>query len=268
MRVVILRDSDAVADFASRQIIDQVHRKPTSVLGLATGSSPLATYDCLGHACRRGDLSFADVTTFNLDEYLGLAPDHPQSYRYFMNHRVFSVLDIDLARTHVPDGLCKEPFRACKAYEDSIHEADGIDLQLLGIGRNGHIGFNEPSSSLGSRTRVKTLTRDTVAANRRFFEEGEFQPTMAITMGIGTILEARRIVLLATGEAKSDAVKAMVEGPLAARCPASALQWHPDTTVIIDEPAARLLEDVQYYQRSEERMQRLLFDDQTAHGMQ
>lgn len=261
MRVVILPESEAVAAFASQQIVDQVHRKPSSVLGLATGSSPLATYDALSRTCRQGAVSFSDVSTFNLDEYLGLGPDHPQSYRYFMNHRVFSGLDIDLAETHVPDGLCDEPFRACEAYENSIAEAGGIDLQLLGIGRNGHIGFNEPSSSLGSRTRVKTLSRDTVAANRRFFDEGEFQPTLALTMGIGTILDARKIVLLATGEAKSAAVKAMVEGPLTARCPASALQWHPDTTVIVDEPAARLLEDVQYYLRSEEGMQQLLFDD-------
>lgn len=257
MQIVILDTPEQVATYGADRFADQLKHKPDSVLGLATGSTPIALYNALIARVQRGELSFAKARTFNLDEYLGLAGTHPQSYRYFMNEHLFRHLDIDLANTAVPDGATEEPLTACGEYEASIQAAGGIDLQLLGIGRNGHIGFNEPSSSLASRTRVKTLTPDTVKANQRFFDAGEFQPHLSITMGIGTIMEARQVLLLATGESKAAAVRATVEGPLAARCPASILQMHPKATLVLDRAAASQLEDVAFYQYIEQENQRL-----------
>ncbi|HET8902460.1 MAG TPA: glucosamine-6-phosphate deaminase [Saccharospirillum sp.] len=257
MQIVILDTPEQVANYGADRFADQLSNKPDSVLGLATGSTPIALYNALIARVQRGELSFAKARTFNLDEYLGLAGTHPQSYRYFMNEHLFQHLDIDLANTAIPDGATEEPLAACDAYEAAIKAAGGIDLQLLGIGRNGHIGFNEPSSSLASRTRVKTLTPDTVKANQRFFDDGEFQPHLSITMGIGTIMEARQILLLATGESKAAAVRATVEGPLAARCPASILQMHPKATLVLDRAAASQLEDVAFYQYIEQENQRL-----------
>ncbi len=257
MQIVILDTPEQVANYGADRFADQLNNKPDSVLGLATGSTPIALYNALIARVQRGELSFAKARTFNLDEYLGLAGTHPQSYRYFMNEHLFQHLDIDLANTAVPDGATEEPLAACDEYEAAIQAAGGIDLQLLGIGRNGHIGFNEPSSSLASRTRVKTLTPDTVKANQRFFDDGEFQPHLSITMGIGTIMEARQILLLATGESKAAAVRATVEGPLAARCPASILQMHPKATLVLDRAAASQLEDVAFYQYIEQENQRL-----------
>ncbi len=257
MQIVILDTPEQVANYGADRFADQLNNKPDSVLGLATGSTPIALYNALIARVQRGELSFANARTFNLDEYLGLAGTHPQSYRYFMNEHLFRHLDIDLANTAVPDGATEEPLVACDEYEAAIQAAGGIDLQLLGIGRNGHIGFNEPSSSLASRTRVKTLTPDTVKANQRFFEAGEFQPHLSITMGIGTIMEARQILLLATGESKAAAVRATVEGPLAARCPASILQMHPKARLVLDRAAASQLEDVAFYQYIEQENQRL-----------
>lgn len=257
MQIVILDTPEQVANYGADRFADQLNHKPDSVLGLATGSTPIALYNALIARKQSGELSFAKARTFNLDEYLGLAGTHPQSYRYFMNEHLFRHLDIDLANTAVPDGATEEPLAACDAYEAAIQAAGGIDLQLLGIGRNGHIGFNEPSSSLASRTRVKTLTPDTVKANQRFFDDGEFQPHLSITMGIGTIMEARLVLLLATGESKAAAVRATVEGPLAARCPASILQMHPKATLVLDRAAASQLEDVAFYQYIEQENQRL-----------
>jgi glucosamine-6-phosphate deaminase len=257
MQIVILDTPEQVANYGADRFADQLNNKPDSVLGLATGSTPIALYNALIARVKRSELSFAKARTFNLDEYLGLAGTHPQSYRYFMNEHLFRHLDIDLANTAVPDGATEEPLAACDAYEVAIKAAGGIDLQLLGIGRNGHIGFNEPSSSLASRTRVKTLTPDTVKANQRFFDDGEFQPHLSITMGIGTIMEARQVLLLATGENKAAAVRATVEGPLAARCPASILQMHPKATLVLDRAAASQLEDVAFYQYIEQENQRL-----------
>lgn len=257
MQIVILDTPEQVANYGADRFADQLNNKPDSVLGLATGSTPIALYNALIARVKRSELSFAKARTFNLDEYLGLAGTHPQSYRYFMNEHLFRHLDIDLANTAVPDGATEEPLAACDAYEAAIQAAGGIDLQLLGIGRNGHIGFNEPSSSLASRTRVKTLTPDTVKANQRFFDDGEFQPHLSITMGIGTIMEARLVLLLATGESKAAAVRATVEGPLAARCPASILQMHPKATLVLDRAAASQLEDVAFYQYIEQENQRL-----------
>ncbi len=248
MRLVILDNAEAVADFACDYFVDQLNARPNSILGLATGSSPVALYQRLVGANQRGEVSFKDVTSFNLDEYIGLAGDHRQSYRHFMNEKLFDHVDIDRARTHVPDGAAADPNAECTRYEQSIQTAGGIDLQLLGIGVNGHIGFNEPLSSLASRTRVKTLTKSTIEANSRYFDADEFQPTDAITTGIGTILDAKEVLLLATGAAKAEAVRGCVEGPITAACPASALQMHQHAIVVVDEDAASLLSMKEYAQ--------------------
>lgn len=258
MQIVILDTPEQVAEYGAARFIDLLNKKPNAVLGLATGSTPIQLYKTLIGYYRDGDVSFSQAQSFNLDEYLGLSGDHPQSYRHFMNEQLFDHIDIERDATHVPDGATEDPLNACEVYEKAIRDAGGIDLQLLGIGRNGHIGFNEPSSSLASRTRVKTLTPDTVKANKRFFKPDEFQPNLAITMGIGTIMEARHILLLATGEGKADAVREAVEGPVAARCPASILQMHPRATMVLDREAARGLKDVAFYEYIERENQRLL----------
>ncbi len=247
MKVVILNNPDQVAEYAAKVLIKQLNKKKNSVLGLATGSTPVAMYQKLIDANKSGEISFKDVTTFNLDEYFGLPEDHPQSYRVFMDKNLFNHIDIDKSRTFVPPGDSHNPLESCKEYEEKIEQAGGIDIQLLGIGRNGHIGFNEPFSSLHSRTRVKTLTKETVQDNARFFKEGEFQPNLSITMGIGTILESDQIILLATGEGKAEAIKQTIEGALSAACPASALQFHQNAVVIMDDAAASQLKDPDYY---------------------
>lgn len=258
MKVVILKDAAAVATYGADIFIKQISLKPDSVLGLATGSTPVALYKELIEACRIGRVSFKNVSSFNLDEYLGLPGTHPQSYRYFMNQQLFDHIDIDKNATFVPPGDAEDPFTACALYEAAVKQRGGIDIQLLGIGRNGHIGFNEPSSSLKSRTRIKTLTRATIEDNARFFGADEYQPHLSITMGIGTILESKKVVLLATGENKAEAIKATVEGPLTAACPASALQLHEQVVLVIDEAAASQLSDVEFYKHIENENQKLL----------
>ena len=258
MKVVIQNSADEVADYGAAIFEEQLRQNPRSVLGLATGSTPVALYRRLIDLhCIEG-LSFQAVTTFNLDEYLGLAPEHPQSYRYFMQRHLFDHIDINPMNTHVPTGDTPDPIDACAAYEHAILAAGGIDIQLLGLGRNGHIGFNEPTSCLSSRTRVKTLTEATISDNARFFGPNEFQPHLSLTMGIGTIMEARKVVLLATGEDKAAAVTAMVEGPVSASCPASALQFHKDTVLVTDEAAAQQLSDPEFFKHIERENQALL----------
>ncbi|WP_394190316.1 glucosamine-6-phosphate deaminase [Pseudoalteromonas atlantica] len=257
MQIVILNDAAAVAAYGANIFAKQLEKKPTSVLGLATGSTPVALYQELISKNKAGEISFSHATTFNLDEYLGLTGEHPQSYRYFMNEQLFNHVDINKDNTFVPPGDAENPIEACHEYETKICDAGGVDVQLLGIGRNGHIGFNEPSSGLTSRTRVKTLTKATIEDNARFFKADEYQPHLSITMGIGTILEAKKVVLLATGENKADAVLAMVEGPLMAKCPASALQLHRDAVIVIDKAAASKLEDLEFYQHIEAENQKL-----------
>ena len=249
MEVVILRDADAVAIKGAQLLIELVIQKHDAVLGLATGRTPKALYKELVRKHQNGEVSFADVTTFNLDEYLGIAADDPQSYRSFMNNILFQHIDIDPDNTYLP--YCKKeenPRTFGLVFEDDILCNGGIDLQVLGIGRNGHIGFNEPASSLSSRTRVKTLTQRTLEDNSQLFEKNEFQPRLAMTMGIATILDARKILLLATGNEKADAVQSMVEGPLSSMCPASALQLHQHVSVLMDEQAAQGLKNKDYYQ--------------------
>lgn len=258
MQIVIQPDADAVANYGADQFSRLLSKKPDAVLGLATGSTPVALYQKLIKRYEAGELSFVEAKSFNLDEYLGLAPTHQQSYRYFMQQQLFDHVDIRSEHTAVPQGDAEDPIAACHDYEQRISAAGGIDLQLLGLGRNGHIGFNEPSSGLRSRTRVKTLTQATIDDNARFFAEGEYQPHLSITMGIGTILDARKVLLLATGAAKADAVKAMVEGPLSAACPASALQLHQHAVVVLDEAAASKLADIDFYRHIERENQLLL----------
>ncbi len=248
MEVIILDNADAVAHFGAQRICELINKKPKAVLGLATGSTPINMYQHLIGLYRQQQVDFGQVTTFNLDEYIGIQSDSLQSYRSFMNRELFDAINIDQANTYLPNCESGEnPRQVGAAYEKKIAEAGGIDLQILGIGSNGHIGFNEPTSSLASRTRVKTLTQTTVDDNSRLFSEQEFQPHLAMTMGIATILDARRTLLLATGEQKASAVHAAVEGPLTAMCPASALQLHERATFILDEAAACKLQHLDYY---------------------
>jgi glucosamine-6-phosphate deaminase len=247
MEVLIFPDSISLARKSADLVESQIKKYPDSVIGLATGSTPLGLYRELIQRHNSHGLSFSGVKTFNLDEYVGIPADHAQSYRTFMDDNLFKKIDIEESNTQVPDGMAENPLKVGPAYEKEIERAGGIDLQVLGVGTDGHIGFNEPTSSLGSITRVKTLTKQTIEDNSRFFEPDEFQPKLAITMGIKTILDARRILLLAHGENKAKAVRDMVEGPLSAMCPASALQLHQRTTILIDEQAASKLTLKGYY---------------------
>ena len=251
MRVVILPSENDASNFAAEFISDFINNKKNSVLGLATGSSVLSTYKALIKKYELRQLSFNKITTFNLDEYLGLTPDHNQSYRHYMNLKLFNHIDIDQKNTFIPECFDGNYELACSNYESEINNHGGIDLQLLGIGSNGHIGFNEPTSSFKSRTRVKTLTQNTIEKNARFFDEAEHQPSLAITMGIGTIMEARNILLIGLGKHKSKAVAEMIEGPLSSFCPSSILQNHGNVTIILDKHAASGLKLNDYYIHAE-----------------
>ena len=247
MRVIVERDGAGVSRRAAQFVGNLIRRRPTCVLGLATGSTPLGLYKALIQMHREEGLDFSRVVTFNLDEYVGLPATHPQSYRFFMQQNLFDHINIDIRNTHVPDGRALDFETYCPQYEKLIVDEGGIDLQILGIGSDGHIAFNEPGSSLGSRTRLKTLTGETVRDNARFFGSEEAVPRLAITMGVGTILESRQCLLLATGESKAKAIRDTIEGPITAQVTASALQLHRDVISIVDEEAGRLLERRSYY---------------------
>jgi glucosamine-6-phosphate deaminase len=247
MEVIIQPDPAAVSEQAAHLFARQIREKPGSVLGLATGSTPVGLYRRLIELHRSGGINFEGVTTFNLDEYVGLGRDHPQSYACFMREHLFAHVNVDPGKIHIPDGLATDIPAHCAAYETAIRDAGGIDLQLLGLGADGHIGFNEPSSSLSSRTRLKTLTGRTIADNARFFSNPSEVPRHVITMGVGTIMDARQILLLVTGERKAAAVRATVEGPITASVPASILQMHERCTLITDEAAACSLVRAEYY---------------------
>jgi len=247
LRVIIAKDYDGISRTAASIIAKEIRAKPRAVLGLATGSTPLGTYKELIRMHKEESLDFSGVRTFNLDEYFGLPPEHPQSYHTFMSENFFDYVNVKAENVSIPDGTVTDVESFCAGYEESIRKAGGIDLQLLGIGRDGHIGFNEPGSSLGSRTRLKTLAEETVRDNARFFGGEEKVPRLALTMGIGTILEARKLVMLASGAEKAGAVKNAIEGPLSSQVTASALQLHPQVAVVIDEKAARLLDRREYY---------------------
>jgi glucosamine-6-phosphate deaminase len=247
MRLLIHNDYEAVCKWTADYIIQRIGAfapgasKPF-VLGLPTGSTPLGVYRQLIAACKAGKVSFADVVTFNMDEYLGLPPDHPQSYRRFMNDNFFSGVDIKMERTHVPDGMTTDIQEECRAYEAAIKAAGGIELFMGGIGSNGHIAFNEPGSALNSRTRATTLTTETRIANSRFFD-GDMQkvPSKALTVGIGTVMDAREVLILVSGRQKARALQAAVEGALSHWCPLSCLQMHERSIIVCDEEAAEEL---------------------------
>ena len=247
MEVVIRDDADAVATFVADMIDRLVSTRPTAVLGLATGSSPLGAYGELVRRHRAGTLNFRQATAFLLDEYIGLRPGHAASYRTFIEQNFTGLVDIDPASVHVPDGAADDIEVACADYEAKIRAAGGVDLQILGIGTDGHVGFNEPTSSLASRTRVKTLTEETRAGNARFFGSIDDVPHHVVTQGIGTILDARHLLLIALGTAKAEPIARAVEGPVTSMCPASALQLHPHATVVVDEAAAAQLTLADYY---------------------
>ena len=241
MRLIEVKDKEAMGKRAADLVQAEMEKHASPVIGLATGNTPLPLYDELIRRHKEEGLDFSTCITFNLDEYVGLRPEHDQSYRHFMNVKLFDHININKRNTHVPDGVAEDIEAECEHYEEMIDDRGGIDIQVLGIGGNGHIGFNEPGSSFGSLTRIKTLTEETVRDNARFFEKIEDVPTLAITMGIGTILNARKCILLATGRNKTNAIKAACEGPLTGMCPASILQMHRYATLIVTEDAAKAL---------------------------
>jgi glucosamine-6-phosphate deaminase len=243
MEVIIQPTPEAVTTIAARIIDRLLREKPNAVLGLATGSTPLLLYRELIAM----KLDWRRVTTFNLDEYVGLPREHPQSYHSFMWENLFRHVNIGKKNVHIPDGNTRDIPKFCSQYEKQIRAAGGIDLQVLGIGTDGHIGFNESTSSLASRTRIKTLTRQTVRDNARFFGSEDKVPHHVITMGIGTIMEARQNLLLAFGRKKARAIAAAVEGPITSMNPASVLQMHPVTKVCLDEGAASRLKRADYF---------------------
>ncbi|MEW1551120.1 glucosamine-6-phosphate deaminase [Streptomyces tsukubensis] len=247
MEVVIVPDAAAGGELIAEAMAALLRRKPEALLGVATGSTPLPVYQALSAKVRAGEVDVSGARICQLDEYVGLPAGHPESYRSVVLREVVEPLGLSEAAFMGPDGGAEDVPAACAAYDSALTEAGGVDLQLLGIGTDGHIGFNEPCSSLASRTRIKTLTEQTRKDNARFFDSIDQVPHHVITQGIGTILEARHLVLLATGEAKADAVALAVEGPLSALVPASALQLHPHATIVADEAAASRLKLGDYF---------------------
>jgi glucosamine-6-phosphate deaminase len=243
MEVIIGPNKSEAVQSAARIIAKELRARPQLVVGLATGSTPLLLY----REFVQMNLDWSSVTTFNLDEYVGLPGDHPASYHKFMWENLFGQVNVAKSNVHIPDGLAKDIPDSCRRYEEAIQLAGGIDLQVLGIGTEGHIGFNEPGSSLASRTRIKTLTMQTRADNAQFFGSAKHVPHHVITMGVGTIMEARQILLLAFGKNKARAVAQAVEGPVTAMCPASVLQMHRSVRIVLDKPAAGQLTKADYY---------------------
>ena len=237
MRIYKATDYNDMSRKAANIISAQIIMKPDCVLGLATGSSPVGTYKQLIEWYNKNDLDFSEVTSINLDEYKGLSPEDPQSYRYFMNTHLFDHVNIDKNRTFVPDGLATDPEKACAEYNANIIKQGGIDLQLLGIGRNGHIGFNEPSDHFENETHCVDLTETTIQANKRFFDSEKDVPKQAYTMGIGTIMRCRKILVVVNGKDKAEILKQVIQGPVTPEVPGSILQFHPDCTIIADEDA-------------------------------
>jgi len=248
---VVIGPAAALGRLAADAIAGLLRARPDAVLGLATGSSPLAVYDELARRHAEEDLSFARVRAFMLDEYVGLDADHPERYRNVIEKEIASRVDFAEGAVQGPDGLADDLVTACRSYEEAIAAAGGVDLQILGIGTDGHIAFNEPGSSLASRTRIKTLTRQTREDNARFFD-GDIDkvPAHCLTQGLATIMSARHIVLLATGKGKAEAVHQLVEGPVSAMWPATILQHHPHVTVLVDDSAASRLQLADYYRET------------------
>ena len=237
MNIIVCDNYDELSESAAKIVAEQVNEKADCVLGLATGSTPVGMYSVLAEKNKAGEVDFSRVKAVNLDEYYPISPDNPQSYHYFMKENLFSKINIDMANTHILDGRCKDAEAECERFERLIDSLGGIDFQILGIGQNGHIGFNEPDSSLNSRTHLTKLTENTISANSRFFDDISEVPTMALTMGIGTILAARKIILLANGAAKRDAVSELLDNSITTESPASMLKVHKNVTLICDREA-------------------------------
>jgi glucosamine-6-phosphate deaminase len=245
---VVIAPADELARLAADAVESLLRRKPDAVLGVATGSSPLKVYDELARRHTENGLSFARAKAFMLDEYVGLPADHPERYRNVIETEIASRVDFAPGAVQGPDGLADDLAAACAAYEQAIADAGGVDLQLLGIGTDGHIGFNEPGSSLASRTRIKTLTEQTRADNARFFDgDVDRVPQHCLTQGLGTIMSARHLVMLATGRTKAEAVHQAVEGPVSAMWPGTIMQHHPHVTVLVDNAAASRLQLADYF---------------------
>ncbi len=243
MKIIATEDYAQMSRAAANLISAQVIMKPNCVLGLATGSTPIGTYEQLIDWYKKGDLDFSEVTTVNLDEYKGLSADNDQSYRYFMNKNLFDSINVDKARTFVPDGLEPDSAKACADYNKVIADCGGVDLQLLGLGLNGHIGFNEPSDSFAKETHCVDLSESTIRANSRFFESMDMVPKQAYTMGIKTIMQAKKIVIIVNGKEKAQIVKDAFFGPITPNVPASVLQLHNDVTLVGDAGALSLIKE-------------------------
>ena len=243
MKLIKTANYDEMSRKAANIIAAQMILKPNSVLGLATGSSPIGTYKELVKMNQAGDIDFSDITTVNLDEYRGLPRDNDQSYYYFMNDNLFNHVNIDKARTHVPNGMVEDAEVECGNYEALIKEVGGVDLQLLGLGHNGHIGFNEPSEEFDKVTHCVDLQESTIEANKRFFASIDDVPRQAYTMGIGTIMAAKKILVVVSGKDKAEIVKKAFTGPVTPHVPASILQMHPDVTVVCDAEAYAKIEE-------------------------
>ncbi|CAH1058303.1 glucosamine-6-phosphate deaminase [Paenibacillus pseudetheri] len=241
MNILKFNSDEDFVQTGANLIASLLQSNPKAVLGLATGSSPVGVYAKLVEMHQKGLVSFSKATSFNLDEYIGLPVDHPQSYRSFMNEQLFNHIDIDPGQTHIPNGNAADMEAECLAYDKMLEENGPVDLQILGIGSNGHIGFNEPDDNLSSKTHVVDLLEDTREANARFFDSLDDVPRQAITMGIGGILKARQILLLVRGAGKAEAIRNAVEGPITTQCPASLLQSHPNVIVLVDEGAGKWL---------------------------
>ena len=241
MKIYKELDYDAASLVAAQLVANQIKEKEDSILGLATGSSPVGMYKELVDMYNAGEISFKKIRTVNLDEYAGLADDDINSYHYFMNQHLFSKVDIDPANTHLPNGIAADPDAECASYEAKVQSLGGADLQVLGLGENGHIGFNEPGTPFTEVTHLVDLTESTIRANSRLFEKIEDVPRQAYSMGIKTIMSAKRILLIVTGPAKADALAKVLTGPVTEAVPGSVLQTHPDVTVICDEAAASQL---------------------------
>ncbi len=241
MEIIVVKNYQEMSSCAAKYFAKVISDKPDCVLGLATGDTPIGMYDCLAEEYRQGKLDFYRVRSVNLDEYYPITPDNNQSYRYFMNEKLFDRVNIRKDATMVPDGTAKDVESACRAYENAIDALGGIDIQVLGIGRNGHIGFNEPAKELIPFTHLTELTESTIEANARFFEDETQVPRHALTMGIQSVFKARKIILLASGANKAEAVCAMLKGNISTNCPASLLCLHPDVTLICDRDAYSLV---------------------------
>lgn len=274
MRVIICKDKNAVAKEAYKIVRDRIMNRNAKVIGLPTGTTPVGLYAEMAAGCKKGEIDFSDVHTFNLDEYIGLPVDHPQSYRNFMNTNLFDHVNLKKGNIDFLDGLTNDIERECSRYEEAMDDLGGIKLQIVGVGRDGHIGFNEPGTALTSRTHMITLAQSTITDNANLFFGGDESqvPRWALSMGVGTVLDTKEVLMIAFGANKADAIQGMLEGPITTMCTASALQLHPEVTVVIDEAAASKLKCHDYYKRiapgNEEAMKKFLHAARKKAGLE